>query len=148
MKKLSYLLSIFVIPCSFALNLNHSLNNYGFLDASLSTGIKAQTSSTGSTTDTPPSTDPALNCKTMEGSTDWKYITCADPKYPLGRVVIASSSVKYSCSNIYPGLQTTCRSGINTTIYKYNPSVPNGCFNPLIWFDNNVRTVTCESSSS
>lgn len=149
MKKISYLLSIFVVPCSFALNLSHSLNNYGFSDASLPVGIRAQTSSSGSTSDDiPPSTDPAFNCRTMEGATDWKYITCADPRFPFGQAVISSSSVVFKCSNFYTGLQNKCRSGTKTVSYHYNSSVSNGCFNPVVEINDRVRDVTCETPSN
>lgn len=145
MKKLSYLLSIFVIPCSFALNLNHSLNNYGFLDASLPAGIKAQTSSTGGGGST--STDPFKNCRTLQVSHDWTTIVCSDPK-TLGRVVVSSSTIVVKCSNTLAGMEKTCQSGTEKTKYYYPSDIDNGCFSPEVSVEGVIRSITCQAPSN
>lgn len=137
MKKLSYLLSIFVIPCSFALNLNHSLNDYGFLDASLSTGIKAQTSSTGTGDG---GTDPYNNCRTLQVSHDWTTGVCGWP----GRPVKTSSTIVVKCSNIDAGVSKSCQSGSERTEYHYYED----CIRYETFRSGMIRPVTCRVSSN
>lgn len=119
-KKLSLILGSVVILIAFALNLSHSLNDYGYLNISLFKEILAQTTSGGT------STGGGDGCTTIIPHRDCQSITIASDSgdgicyFGFERRVRLWTSSTTKCEMPDNPITSQCTDGTVTQNYIYN----------------------------